>query len=207
MLKHKYNIPDMLASIIGYKGIPYPGGFLPKRPEGSYSVDDPNIDTEPVAMQELVKGTRLRKRGEYGVWYFMPVSFRHNAIKNADNTLEFTDAVINITGQKTIIDTPMVGRKGAVKELINIDDYEIEIAAFVHTNDGTYPEALITQVRDLFNINEAVEIISVFTDLILDEGDRVVIKNIEFPATPGVEDGQAIRLECVTDKEFELIIS
>ncbi|MEG0499905.1 MAG: DUF6046 domain-containing protein, partial [Rikenellaceae bacterium] len=38
---------------------------------------------------------------------------------------EIPNAIISCTGKKTIVETPMVGRKGAVKELINVDDYEI----------------------------------------------------------------------------------
>lgn len=213
-LKHKYNIPSMLLSVIGYKGLPYPGIFSPKRPDGDCITDEPRIDTAPAKLQELVKGTRLRKLDERGIWHFMPVYVKHPDIQGSsdsgdgsqENTLELPNAVIGITGKKTIVTTPMIGRKGSVKELINIDDYEITIAGFIQSKDGTYPEAEITQMRDLFNINEAVELVSALTDLILDEGDRVVITDIDFPSTPGIEDGQVVRIECVTDKEFELII-
>lgn len=212
--KHKYNIPELLASVVGYKGLPFPGGFMKKRPTGSYSVEEPDITPEAPAVEELIKGTRLRKLGERGIWYFMPVYFRHPSIRGradargsvTDNTLELLHTIISVTGKKTIVETPMVGRKGSVKELISVGDYEIELAIFVQSGDGRYPEAEITQMRDLFNINESIELISVLTDLVLDEGDRMVITDVEFPAMPGIEDGQAIRLRMLTDKEFELII-
>lgn len=213
-MEHKYNIPALLASIVGYKGIPFPGGFLPPRPVGNYAVDGFEVSGEAPAAEELIKGTRLRRQGANGVWYFMPVYFRHpsiggraNARNNqvTDNTLELSSAIISVTGQKTIVETPMVGRKGSIKELISLDDYEISIAAFLHT-PGRYPEPEITQIRNLYNINESVELISVLTDLVIDEGDRVVITDIEYPSTPGIEDGQAVRLKCRTDKEFELFI-
>ena len=41
---------------------------------------------------------------------------------------------------------------------------------------------------------------------LLDEGDRVVITDIQYPPTPGVEDGQAVTIECETDSPFELIV-
>lgn len=211
--RFRYNIPELLASIAGYKGIPFPGGFLSPRPSGEYAVSDPEITSTAPATEELIKGTRLRRMGENGLWYFMPVFFRHPSIRGranargtvTDNTLELLNALISITGKKTIVETPLVGRKGSVKELISVDDYEVSIAAFIHT-PGRYPEPEITRMRNLFNINESVELISVLTDLVFDEGDRVVITDIEYPSTPGVEDGQAIRIECMTDKEFELII-
>ena len=192
----------MLASIVGYKGPIYPGAFLPKRPEGSYVGGPFEATSEATPRQELTKkGTRLFKQDWRGRWYFMPVSFRVG-----EKEIEIPNAVISITGKKNFIETQLVGRKGTVKELINIDDYQVTIAGFIQSQDGTYPEDEIIAIRDLFNVNEAIDLISAFSDLILDDGDKVVITDIDFPATPGIEDGQAIRIECVTDKEFDLYI-
>ena len=198
----KFDIRKILLSYIGYKGLPYPGAFfgmlkskVGKQPE--YETDTPALE-----FQEFTnKGTRLYKKDHLGRWYFMPVTFISNG-----KEYEIPEAVLNITGKKTIIETPMVGRKGSVKELINIDDYKVSIAGYIQSTDGTYPEDAITEIRELFNINQSVELISALTDLIFDDGDKVVIKDIAFPSTPGVEDGQIIKIECVTDKPFELII-
>lgn len=70
--------------------------------------------------------------------------------------------------------TPLVGRRGSVKELISIGDYKISIAAFIRSTDGSYPEAQIARRRNFTIINERIELICVLTDLLLDEGDRVV---------------------------------
>ncbi len=196
-LKHKYNIPNMLASIVGYKGVPFPGALAPRRPQGDYTAEAYEFASTAPVRQELVKGTQLYKQDWRGRWYFMPVTI---------NGVEIPNAVISITGKKNIVETSMVGRKGSVKELISIDDYKITVAGFIQSTDGTYPEAGITQIRELFNVNESVEFISVLTDLVLDEGDKVVLTDIEWLSTPGIEDGQAIRIECITDKEFELMI-
>lgn len=113
---------------------------------------------------------------------------------------------LSITGKKTIVETPLVGQKGSVKELISIEDYKISLAAMIVSEDGTYPDEQITQVKELYNINEAVELVSAFTNLIFDPDDKVVITDISFPPTPGIEDAQAVKLELVTDKPFELTI-
>ena len=114
--------------------------------------------------------------------------------------------MISIEGTKNIVRTPLIGRRGSVKELISIGDYKISIAAFIKSTDGSYPEAQITRMKELYNINESVELISVLTDLLLEEGDRIVITDIQYPPTPGIEDGQAVTIECETDTSFELII-
>lgn len=205
-MKHKYNIEHLLQSIIGYKGLPFPGAFSPNRPTGGYTSGDLDIPTSPAPRQELVKGTRLYKQDTLGRWYFMPVYIRHPNIRGEGHTLELENAVISILGTKNIVRTPLVGRRGSVKELISVGDYKISIAAFIKSSDGSYPEAQITRMKELYNINESVELISVLTDLLLDEGDRVVITDIQYPPTPGVEDGQAVTIECETDSPFELII-
>lgn len=208
-MEHKYNIPGLLLGLIGYKGLPYPGMFLPSRPEGTYkgdSQDDYEIETAAPERKEYVKGTRLYAQDKLGRWYFMPVVIKHPDITTEDGTLELDYAVLNITGKKNIVETPLIGRKGSVKELISIDDYKISIAAFIQGDNNTYPDEAITRVKELYNINEAVELVSAFTNLIFDPDDKVVITDISFPPTPGIEDGQAVKLELITDKPFELII-
>lgn len=205
-MKHRYNIEHLLLSIIGYKGLPYPGALFPNRPGSSYTGESPEIPTSPAPQQELVKGTRLYAQDALGRWYFMPVVLRHRDIRGEGHTLELENAVVSVTGTKNIVRTPLVGRRGSVKELVGIGDYKISIAAFIRSTDGSYPEAQLTRMRELFNIDESVELISVLTDLLLDEGDRVVITDIQYPPTPGVEDGQAVTIECETDSPFELTI-
>ncbi len=78
-------------------------------------------------------GTRLRQYIDKGRWFFMPVSFKYNSTNTngevVRRVLELPDAIISITGKKTIVETAMVERKGTVKELISVDDYDITIAA------------------------------------------------------------------------------
>lgn len=209
-MKHKYDITNILIGLVGYRGLPFPGAFTPPRPNGTYkgdSQEDYEINTQAAPRQEYIKGTRLYAQDKLGRWYFMPVRLKHKAIQTGDNTIELDYAVVSITGKKQIVETPLVGHKGSVKELISIDDYKISITAFVQGDNGTYPADAIIAIRELYNINEAVELISVFTDLLFDEGDKVVVTDISFPATPGIEDGQAVKLELVTDKPFIITTS
>ena len=70
----------------------------------------------------------------------------------------------------------------------------------------TYPADRIVEQKELYNVNEAVELKSVLTDLLFDENDKVVITEMNFPETPGVEDEQEVTIECTTDKPFELTL-
>lgn len=205
MLKHEYDIQTLLSSIVGYRGLPFPGAVLPKRPEGRYAGDDYDPEDEITEYERQTttnRGTQLYKQDHRGRWYFMPVIMRHRELGD----IEIPNAIISVTGKKNIVETQLVGRKGSVKELINLEDYKVSIAAFIQSADGKYPEDGIMQMRNLFENNEAVELISALTDLIFDEDDNVVITDMDFPAMPGIEDGQVIRIECLTDRPFELTV-
>ena len=204
-MKHKFNIPTTTVSRVTLKGIPFPGAFTGVRPEGAFKGE--NLEIEPAApgVEEFIRGTRLRGKDALGRWYFMPVSLVYNAAGER-KTLELERAEIKvISARKTIVETPLVGRKGAVRELINSEDFKISIRA-VAAGNGTYPTEQIVALKELYNVNEPVELKSVLTDLLLDENDKVVITGMSFPETPGVEDEQEVQVECVTDKPFELTI-
>jgi hypothetical protein len=74
------------------------------------------------------------------------------------------------------------------------------------SRDNSYPEDEIKRLNELCELNESVELISALTDILFHPEDKVVIESYEFPATPGLENGQAVRLKCSTDKPFELIL-
>ena len=129
----------------------------------------------------------------------MPIVLEHNGTE-----YEMPNAVISIRGKKTIVETPMVGRKGTVKELISVDDYEIRIAGVCLDTD--FPDQQINALNELYNINEAVTLKCALTDIFMDEEDKVVIKGIDFAEMRGCETAQVFTMELVTDRSFELIL-
>lgn len=209
-MRHKFNIPNMGISRVSLKGIPFPGTFSGKRPEGTYkgdSEDDYELEPEAPAEEEFIRGTRLRGKDRLGHWYFMPVSFIYSSPAGEKKTLELERAEIKaVSVKKNIVETSLVGRKGAIRELISSEDFKVSIRAVARTEDGTYPADQIVAFKELYNVNEAVELKSVLTDLLFDENDKVVITDMSFPETPGVEDEQDVEIECVTDKPFELTV-
>lgn len=71
---------------------------------------------------------------------------------------------------------------------------------------GDFPEEILSEINELYNINEAVTLKCALTDIFLEEDDRVVIKSIELSDMRGTETYQTIKMELVTDRNFELII-
>ena len=209
-MKHKFNIPNIGVSLHTQKGLPIPGALTGVRPAGTYKGDaqeDYEVEPEAPEAEEFIRGTRLRGKDRLGRWYFMPVSFTYSSPSGEKKTLELERAEIRtVSAKKNIVETPLVGRKGAVRELISSEDFKVSIRTVARTEDGTYPADRIVEFRELYNVNEAVELNSALTDLHFDEYDKVVITEMTFPETPGVEDEQELTIECTTDKPFELTL-
>ena len=195
----QFNLGDMLLNVIGYKGLPYPGGFIPDAP-GKYKADGYEYPGEQASEKTSSDfGSTLRKKDAQGHWYFMPIALEHKGTE-----YEIPNAVISIRGKKSIVETAMVGRKGTVKELISVDDYEIRIAGVCL--DVDFPDQQINALNELYNINESVTLKCALTDIFLDEEDKVVIKSIDFAEMKGCETAQVFTMELVTDRSFELIL-
>lgn len=196
----QFSLGDMLANVLGYKGIPYPGGFFPSAPGKGYKQDGYGYPGEAASEKTSSDfGSTLRKKDAQGRWYFMPIVLEHDGTE-----YEMPNAVISIRGKKTVVETAMVGRKGTVKELISVDDYEIRIAGVCL--DADFPDQQINALNELYNINEAVTLKCALTDIFMDEEDKVVIKSIDFAEMKGCETAQVYTMELVTDRSFELIL-
>ena len=159
------------------------------------------MGTGPALRTETSAGTPIRKQDAIGRMYFMPVW-----IKSSLGEIELPCAVISLTGKKRIVETALTGRRGTVNELVNVDSYEVAITCALIGEDGNYPEQAVKQMRDLYELNEAVELVSALTDLVFEDEDKVVIESIELPALAGVENIQIVKLAAHTDAAIELII-
>lgn len=195
-MMHRFDPRRLLMQYASHKGLPFWG--LGKRDQLAEGTD---FQYDKQFQEELsLKGTRLRYKDALGRWVFMPV------VIEAKVSYELPYAIMNISSKKSIVETALVGGVGSVKELISTGDYNISITAVLVGQDGKYPETEIEAINSIWKINEPVELISVFTDIIFDENDKVVIKHIGYPSMQGIEDAQIVTLECVTDKPFELYV-
>lgn len=194
---------DILRTVKGYQALP----FVPARLiSGTSGMQTGGYDqgNGPERATQSVTAEPLRKVKK-GIWYFMPVSFSHTDQKTKiTKSWEFDEAVVSISGKKTIVETAMVGRKGSVKELISVDDYEIKFMGVLESSTGDYPEQEMQELVRLWEINEAVKMHCALTAFFLKEDDSVVIKTIEPITVEGQEDIQAFSLTMVSDSPFEL---
>ena len=85
--------------------------------------------------------------------------------------LSIPDVTINVSKQKEIVKTAIVGRAGTIKEYISDGDYQIEICIGIVAVDENneiidqYPESAMSTIREVLEGNEALEVSSTFLDI------------------------------------------
>jgi hypothetical protein len=147
----------------------------------------------------------------------MPVTLSYNN-GAADSTggplqhWQLPHPVVSVSSRKLLVETPLTGRSGTVKECIAIHDFEITIKGFLIGGDGAFPERDITALRTIYELNETIGISCALTDIFLlrpgrKGSDQVVIKEMKLPQICGVKNVRPYELLLVSDEPFNLIIS
>ena len=118
--------------------------------------------------------------------------------------------VVSISSRKTIVETPLTERRGTVKELINIQDYEITIRGFIIGKPNEFPESDVTLLRTIYEQNTPISIQCPITDIFLvrperNGSDEVVISDLKFPSIQGVKNVRPYELHLISDEAFNLL--
>lgn len=196
MAQTSFNISDLFQSVFGYR---------------------PHLRFDPINARKTVSatGAEYYATDHFGREYFMPVTLSYTPQGTPANNLskpkEFNlpYPVIGIKGEKNIVQTTLAGRRGTVKEMINLKDYEISITGFVIDTANDFPEDDVAQMRELYEQNTAIRIKCALTDIFLlrndrNSSDKVVIKSLEFKAAVGIKNLRAYILTLVSDEDFNL---
>jgi len=113
---------------------------------------------------------------------------------------------IIVSSRKNIVETALAGssRRGTVKELISVEDWSVTIRGVVINYDSVlvYPEDEVKALRDLYNLNEALDVESALTNLL--GIYRLVIKEFLLPEMIGIQHAQAYQFICTSDEDFIL---
>lgn len=134
--------------------------------------------------------------------------------------------VLAISCNKTIVQTPMVNRRGTVKELISAQDYNFHIKGLIIGSNNEYPEEQVLQLKQLFELDQSLSIQCAKTDIFLlsasrsnanttNDGitdqsqnllDQVVMLEMNFPPLKGIRNVQPYEILLQSDTPFNLII-
>lgn len=204
MAEISFSLADIFEQTFGYKTQAFEPEFL--RVQG---------DTTPYRTEQGFLGSPYYSSDALGREYYMPVTIKYldGSTSNQQGVLKKWDLpypVISIASRKTIVETPLTERRGTVKELINIQDYEITIRGFIIAKANEFPESEVATLRNIYEQNAALSIQCPLTDIFLLRPDRsgsdqVVIKQLKFPDVTGIKNVRPYELQLVSDEPFNLI--
>lgn len=140
---------------------------------------------------EIIKGDFMGRE------CFLPVTI---------DGLKLPYSTIRINSKKTIIETPLINRKGAIIEQINIENYKIRLRGFFIGQNNQLPDEDITELKDIYEKNESVVLRNALSDIFLSADDKVVIKSLEIPEVRAVQNVRPFELDIISDSEFTLIV-
>jgi hypothetical protein len=127
-------------------------------------------------------------------------------LRKADGeTLVMNDAVVNVTREKQIVRTTLVGLNGTIKEYICDGDHEVSITVGIVAVDAggqivdDYPEEGVRKVREFFDENQSIEINSVFLSIF--GIDRVVVTRFSVRQETA-SNRQVIDIAALSDEDY-----
>ncbi len=166
-----YDIADIVERVWGYKPYTLPGLPSPSESGNPYQID------AFTKRQSTLQGTPVYGNKDLiGREVFLPVT-----IEAGGKNYEFPYSVLAMRRKKNIVSTPMVERGGSVKELINMEDWQIGMKGFLIDPMNQFPDDQLYLLNELFLRNEPVRLKCALSDLFLEGNDYVVITDLDIP--------------------------
>lgn len=193
--RHSYHVPEPKELNLD---VQYSGITKNERPRGTIHSSNKT-------------GQSFNKSGFYGQDIWFPIEFRGSKIeekKVVNISIPVDICTVSVNLVSTIVNTPVVERKGTVTEIINIEDYKFTIRGFLIGKNRTVPEDSILDLVALKESTQEKTLHGGYPELFLDETCRIVISELEFPEVQGQNHWiRPFSLTCksdfITDLEFK----
>lgn len=202
MSEFSFDLPSLFQQTFGYRSQAF-------EPEYAEVVGDSKISL--TRTEHGAFGSPYYATDAMATEYYLPVKLSYNDSEDGSaHSWLLPHPVISITSKKTIIETPLTERRGTVKELINIQDYEIVIKGFIIGEKHEFPEKEVAMLRTVYEQNAALSIECPLTDIFLLRPDRkgsdkVVVRELKFLPVTGVKNVRPYELYMISDEPFNLI--
>ncbi len=120
--------------------------------------------------------------------------------KTTLETYTFDEALINVSRQKNIVETVVVGRDGTVKEFISNGDFSLDIQIGIDSEDNiSYPELELLKFEKLMSEKREIEVGSDF--LLIFGITEIVIKSYSVPQQTHAN-RQVVTIQAVSDNPY-----
>lgn len=225
---NEYDLADIFKEVFGYTAFPYLFGlqnkaeaFLRKKfgkdkeKESEYNFKENKFDNyseyqfQNYEAECSINGEPYYADNDNGHRMFLPVwlstsNDTKSKLKGKEILLQNT--VSSFTNKKNIVETALVNRQGTVKELISIDDWDINIKGLIVSTTPDYPDAKVQELVELYELEEPLQIRNVRSSITLRGQEQVVIKSLTFPEIKGKKRIQAFEMDLTSDIPFSLIL-
>ena len=141
-------------------------------------------------------------------------------LKGSEDTLQFQEAVVNVSRSRNVVATPVLNGQGTVKEMITNGDLDLTITVAVVSGNGegdfdgtsiesydTYPYNGVERLRKLLDIPERLDVVSDFLKLFdLDGGEfGIVVKSYSVHQDTHLN-RQVFEIQALSDYDYNLLI-
>lgn len=203
----EFDLKEIFRQVWGYNAPPFMFGLQNKiERKIGFGADEQNSDYSfgsiPERREQNIKGSPFYALNPNGNEVFLPIWL----IKPNGEKVLLSNTVSSFVSKISIVETPMVNRKGSVKEEISIDDWDINIKGIIVSKDYDYPDQEVYELNQLKEMGVALGIENARASLLLEEKEMVVIKSLTFPELKGMKNVQPFEMNLVSDIEFDLII-
>lgn len=140
----------------------------------------------------------------YGLSMLGTPVYSYIRLKSVEREIYLSEVILVVAQQKHIVKTPLVGRNGTVKEIINEGDYAISIEAKLVGPKNALDRGQIANLIELLKTNEALEVESPFLQL-FDITD-IVVEDYYLPEGGNLNE-QPFRISAISDEPYELILT
>ncbi|WP_199118714.1 DUF6046 domain-containing protein [Pedobacter sp. ASV28] len=155
-------------------------------------------------LSKKIEALRLPDLNKIGNVLGSPYFMQLNLMKPDNEIITLpNEPLVSISLQKTIVETATVGeqRKGTVKEYICTEDFNIDIKGVCIGKNEDYPTEEVTRLKDLFMVNEALEVKENFF-LGLFGIEKIVLKSLKLDEMIGQESVQKYTITAISDMPF-----
>jgi hypothetical protein len=114
----------------------------------------------------------------------------------------FERALLKVTQDKNIITTKIMGKDGTIKEYIGLDDYKIQIEAFIYGYNGIYPYDKVKQLEEYLVYNRVIPVACGFLNNIFDI-NYITIKDFDISMEEGSVSQQKVTITALSDNLYE----
>lgn len=170
---------------------------------------EPDLAQVPSRVNNNSYGTAYYTTDDLGREVFLPITFSYSDEQGIIQEVVLYHAVMEISGPNNDIDTPLTERGGTFTELISAAPWMIDIKGFLINGPNDFPEEKFKQLITLKRLRSGIAIKNAISDLVLKTTENggtanVVVKDVRFPSTVGVQNVKAFTMQLKEDSSFNL---